>query len=60
MEHEADLTLRYKVNLVGNPVHESVPISSDEDNNEIIRKWTPLPESQIKIDPEIKAPLSHH
>ncbi|GMM52842.1 serine--tRNA ligase [Starmerella bacillaris] len=38
-EQEADKQLRAKVNTVGNIVHSSVPISDNEDNNEIIRTW---------------------
>lgn len=40
VEQKADEELRAKVNLIGNIVHPSVPISDDEDNNEIIRKWS--------------------
>lgn len=39
VEQAADQQLRSKVNLVGNIVHESVPVSNDEANNELIRKW---------------------
>ena len=38
-EQEADKQLRAKVNTVGNIVHSSVPISDNENNNEIIRTW---------------------
>ncbi|ODV83254.1 hypothetical protein CANARDRAFT_100868 [[Candida] arabinofermentans NRRL YB-2248] len=40
-EQEADKQLRWKVNQVGNLVHESVVDSLDEDNNELVKTWTP-------------------
>ncbi len=33
--------LRTKAKSIGNYVHDSVPVSDNEDNNEIIRKWAP-------------------
>lgn len=33
--------LNIKVKSIGNYVHESVPVSDNEDNNEIVRKWSP-------------------
>lgn len=56
-ELEADQKLRQKVNLVGNIVHESVPVSDDEENNELIRKWSP---EGMVVDESKKAALSHH
>ena len=51
-----DLALKAKVNSVGNIVHESVPVSDNEDNNEIMRMWTPE-----GVTPEKKEDfLSHH
>ena len=47
--------LQKKVRLVGNYVHESVPVSTDEVNNEIVRAWTPE-----GFDPGRKPGLSHH
>ena len=40
-EAEADKNLRSKINQVGNIVHESVVDSQDEENNELVRTWTP-------------------
>ncbi|KAK7424856.1 Cytosolic seryl-tRNA synthetase [Neonectria magnoliae] len=47
--------LRAKARTVGNYVHESVPISESEDNNEIIRTWKPEGFDETK-----KQALSHH
>lgn len=38
---EADKKVKYKVNLVGNIVHPLVVVSNNEDNNELVRTWTP-------------------
>jgi seryl-tRNA synthetase len=35
------------VNTVGNIVHDSVPISNNEDDNAVVRTWGDIP--QIKI-----------
>jgi seryl-tRNA synthetase len=40
---------------VGNYVHDSVPVSTDEANNQIIREWAPE-----GFDPSHQQPLSHH
>lgn len=50
---EADL--KAKLLTVGNIVHDSVPVSNDEANNEIIRTWTPE-----GVTVEKKDCLSHH
>ncbi|KAF7559266.1 hypothetical protein G7046_g4901 [Stylonectria norvegica] len=47
--------LRIKARLVGNYVHESVPVSDNEDNNEVIRTWKPEGFSEAN-----KQSLSHH
>lgn len=44
-----------KVKTVGNYVHPSVPVSNDEENNEIIRTWVPE-----GVTVEKKECLSHH
>ncbi|KAK9352775.1 hypothetical protein V1505DRAFT_341977 [Lipomyces doorenjongii] len=54
-ESEADSQLRFKVNQVGNIVHESVPVSLDEADNQLIRNWVPEGISVEKRDC-----LSHH
>ncbi|KAK9314747.1 hypothetical protein V1522DRAFT_406954 [Lipomyces starkeyi] len=54
-ESEADSQLRFKVNQVGNIVHESVPVSVDEADNQLIRNWVPEGISVEKRDC-----LSHH
>ncbi|KAI9692871.1 MAG: Cytosolic seryl-tRNA synthetase [Bathelium mastoideum] len=47
--------LRSVVKTIGNYVHDSVPVSNDEANNEIIRTWAPE-----NFDKEKKGALSHH
>lgn len=62
-EQKADAELRYKVNLVGNIVHESVVDSMDEENNEIVRKWQPEGLKEIGATAAATgepAKLSHH
>lgn len=56
-EQEADAELRNKVNSIGNIVHSSVPVSDDEENNELVRKWAP---EGVEVSVEKKAALSHH
>ncbi|KZZ90030.1 seryl-tRNA synthetase [Ascosphaera apis ARSEF 7405] len=46
-----DATLKH----IANYVHESVPISDDEENNEVVRKWSPDGTEPTKRDC-----LSHH
>lgn len=63
VEQKADADLRFKVNQVGNIVHESVVDSMDEDNNELVRTWKPegLAEiGQIASATGAPAALSHH
>lgn len=38
-------------------MHESVPVSQDEVDNELIRKWAP---EGVEVDPSKRALLSHH
>ncbi|ODV89622.1 hypothetical protein CANCADRAFT_141551 [Tortispora caseinolytica NRRL Y-17796] len=52
---DQDKQLKAKLNTVGNIVHSSVPVSMDEDNNEIIRTWAPE-----GLSVEKKDCLSHH
>lgn len=62
-EQKADADLRYKVNQVGNIVHDSVVDSMDEANNEIVRKWQPAGVKEIgDVATATGAPakLSHH
>jgi seryl-tRNA synthetase len=53
-QQEADeklVNLNQKVKLVGNYVHADVPVSDNEDNNEVIKEWSPegtKPESKEK------------
>ncbi|KAK9242927.1 hypothetical protein V1506DRAFT_546000 [Lipomyces tetrasporus] len=54
-ETEADSQLRFKVNQIGNIVHESVPVSLDEADNELMRTWVPEGVTVEKRDC-----LSHH
>jgi seryl-tRNA synthetase len=37
--NEAEAAWKDKLSLIGNLVHDSVPVSMDEDNNEVIRTW---------------------
>lgn len=57
VEQKAEQQMREKVNTIGNIVHESVPVSDDEANNETIRTWTP---EGVTVDESKKAALSHH
>lgn len=50
-EKELFAILQSKVKLIGNIVHESVPISDNEDNNFVVRTWGEIP--QIKVDSTI-------
>jgi seryl-tRNA synthetase len=45
------------INSVGNIVHDSVPISNNEDNNLIVRTWGEIP--NIKISDK-RGGLNHH
>ncbi|KAI5804098.1 hypothetical protein DFH27DRAFT_553989 [Peziza echinospora] len=50
-----DALLRSKINSIGNLVHDSVPVSDNEDNNTLIREWVP---EGVKV--EKRDCLSHH
>ncbi|KAH8174250.1 tRNA synthetase class II core domain (G, h, p, S and t) domain-containing protein [Sarocladium implicatum] len=52
---EKDRLLQAKVKTIGNYVHESVPVSDNEDNNSIEKKWAPE-----GVTVEKKSVLSHH
>ncbi|KAI2473769.1 seryl-tRNA synthetase [Annulohypoxylon bovei var. microspora] len=52
---QKDIALKAKINTIGNIVHDSVPISDNEDNNVIQRTWAP---EGVKV--EKKDVLSHH
>jgi seryl-tRNA synthetase len=54
---EKEVVLNKKVKTIGNYVHESVPVSDNEDNNEVIRTWGGLEDGP---KPEKKECLSHH
>ncbi|ODV63331.1 serine--tRNA ligase SES1 [Ascoidea rubescens DSM 1968] len=63
LEKSIDTQLRWKVNQVGNIVHESVVIDMNEDNNELVRTWKPEAAGEIgEIATATGAPakLSHH
>jgi seryl-tRNA synthetase len=49
--------LTNKVRLVGNYVHESVPVSDNEDNNSVVRTWTPEVPAVLEKPANM---LSHH
>ncbi|CAM9012011.1 unnamed protein product [Wickerhamomyces anomalus] len=62
-EQDADKQLKFKVNQIGNIAHESVVISNDEDNNELVRTWKPEGSADIgKVATATgkEAKLSHH
>lgn len=62
-EQKADQDLRFKVNQVGNIVHESVVVSNNEDNNELVREWKPDTYEKVEaVAAATNAPatLSHH
>lgn len=52
---EKEIALNKKAKSIGNYVHESVPVSDNEDNNEQVRDWAPEGEKVEKKDC-----LSHH
>ncbi|KAI0379967.1 seryl-tRNA synthetase [Hypomontagnella monticulosa] len=52
---QKDLALKAKLNTIGNIVHDSVPVSDNEDNNVVLRTWAP---EGTKV--EKKNVLSHH
>ena len=52
---EKGAALEAKVKTIGNIVHESVPVSDNEDNNEVVRDWAP---EGVKV--EKRDCLSHH
>ncbi|CEP24040.1 SES1 [Cyberlindnera jadinii] len=62
-EQELDKSLKFKVNQVGNIVHESVPVSDNEDNNGLVRDWNPEGYEKVaKVAAATgkEAKLSHH
>ncbi|KAI9785033.1 MAG: Cytosolic seryl-tRNA synthetase [Geoglossum umbratile] len=50
-----DAILRKKIKTIGNYVHDSVPVSSDEEDNPVIREWVPEGSTVEK-----RECLSHH
>ncbi|PHH80638.1 hypothetical protein CDD80_641 [Ophiocordyceps camponoti-rufipedis] len=50
-----DALLKSKLRTIGNIVHHSVPVSDNEDNNAVLRKWAPEGSTVEKRDV-----LSHH
>ncbi|KAG7289010.1 hypothetical protein NEMBOFW57_005371 [Staphylotrichum longicolle] len=52
---EKEKLLKAKVRLIGNIVHDSVPISNNEDNNRVERTWAPE-----GVEFEKRNVLSHH
>ncbi|ORX79870.1 seryl-tRNA synthetase [Basidiobolus meristosporus CBS 931.73] len=53
-EKEKEELMKQKVGTIGNLVHDSVPVSMNEDNNEIVRTWFPdgkEPEKKTDIHP---------
>ncbi|CAG8770094.1 29367_t:CDS:2, partial [Gigaspora margarita] len=62
LEKEKEDILKSKASMIGNLVHNSVPESLDEVNNEIIRKWEPSTNENGLDIKSIKKDgiLSHH
>ena len=61
LEKEKEESLKTKAATIGNIVHESVPTSLDEADNEIIRKWESPDEDSDGRKPIKKTGiLSHH
>ncbi|KAH0556957.1 hypothetical protein GP486_005253 [Trichoglossum hirsutum] len=52
---EKESALQKKIKTIGNYVHDSVPVSNDEDDNTVIREWTPEGTKTERRDC-----LSHH
>ncbi|KAK6212346.1 Cytosolic seryl-tRNA synthetase [Pestalotiopsis sp. IQ-011] len=52
---EKDVALKKLVKTIGNYVHDSVPVSDNEDNNAVLKTWAPE-----GVTPEKKDVLSHH
>ncbi|CUS09148.1 unnamed protein product [Tuber aestivum] len=52
---EKEKQLYAKLGTIGNLVHDSVPVSDNEDNNELIRSWAPT-----GVNLEKRDCLSHH
>lgn len=52
---EKEIVLRKTLSTIGNIVHDSVPVSDNEDNNELLRTWAPE-----GVTVEKKDVLSHH
>lgn len=72
-EAAKETAMKKKAITIGNIVHKSVPVSMDEDNNELIKTWAPegsvtasqkagedVVEKKIDITVEKKTCLSHH
>lgn len=72
-ESAKETAMKKKAITIGNIVHKSVPVSMDEDNNELIKTWAPDAsitvsqpseegpvEKKIDITVEKKDCLSHH
>lgn len=53
---EKDALLKAKIKTIGNIVHDSVPVSDNEDNNEILRRWAP---KDVAVEKKRNV-LSHH
>ena len=52
---QKEKALNARLKTIGNYVHESVPVSDNEDNNEVLKKWAPG-----GVTVEKKECLSHH
>lgn len=55
---ELDKQRNAKLNLIGNIVHDRVPIFQSEDNNEVYRTWGE--KSDLVVDGKTLGKLHHH
>ncbi|CAH1758491.1 4202_t:CDS:2 [Entrophospora sp. SA101] len=49
VEKEKEEILKSEASTIGNIVHQSVPTSMDEENNEIVKKWEPTSDDSSDI-----------
>jgi len=55
---ELEVGMHKKLTTIGNPIHESVPISKDEADNGIYHTWGEP--SKLEVDGETPGKLHHH
>jgi len=62
LEKEKEEILKSEASAIGNIVHQSVPTSMDEENNEIVKTWEPADQEGEHVNKPVKKDdiLSHH